>query len=123
MPLAADGYGLLPIDEVTPQDLLAGFRCGKQHLDEFLTGQALDWHRKRLGFTTVVFHRDVQGVVAYFTLANDGLPLTTAEQLELDVDRPLSAYPAVKLGRLAVSEVLQGQGIPPRQNSCRCAGI
>ena len=70
-----------------------------------------DWHRKRLGFTTVVFHRDVQGVVAYFTLANDALPLTTAEQLELDVDIPLSAYPAVKLGRLAVSAALQGQGI------------
>jgi len=43
MPLAADGYGLLPIDEVTGEDLLIGFHCGKQHLDEFLSGQALDW--------------------------------------------------------------------------------
>lgn len=59
----------------------------------------------------MVFHRDVPGVVAYFTLANDALRLTSSEQLELDLDIDLSAYPAVKLGRLAVSTALQGQGV------------
>ncbi len=109
MPLTEDGYGLLPVIDVDPA-LLEGFRCGKTHLDTFLI-QAGDLHRARLGLTTVAFHRDVQGVVGYFTLANDALPLTTSEQLELNVDIVLKAYPAVKLGRLAVAEHLQGQGL------------
>lgn len=109
MPLPEDGYGLLPVIDVAPA-LLEAFRCGKEHLDSFLV-QSPDFHRARLGLTTVVFHRDVQGVIGYFTLANDALPLTTSEQMELNVDVVLKAYPAVKLGRLAVAQPLQGQGI------------
>ena len=112
MPLAADGYGLLPVVEVSPE-ALAGFDCGKPHLNEFLVN-APNFHRDRLGLTSVVFHRDLAGrVIGYFTLANDSLPLTTSEQGELGLHDTvvLKAYPAVKLGRLAVASDLQGQGI------------
>jgi hypothetical protein len=82
MPLARDGYGLLPVVEVSPE-ALAGFDCGKPHLNEFLVN-APTFHRDRLGLTSVVFHRDLAGrVIGYFTLANDSLPLTTSEQGEL----------------------------------------
>lgn len=52
-------------------------------------------------------------MIGYFTLANDSLPLTTSEQGELGLYDTvvLKAYPAVKLGRLAVASDLQGQGI------------
>lgn len=109
MKLAADGYGLLPVTEVDPS-LLAEFRCGKPHLDEFLV-KAPEFHRDRLGLTTVAFHRDELGVVGYFTLANDALPLTSSEQFELNVNDRLKAYPAVKLGRLAVSSRVQRRGV------------
>jgi GNAT superfamily N-acetyltransferase len=112
MALAVDGFGLLPVTEVAPQ-LLAEFRCGKDHLDTFLT-EAAHFHQDRLGLTAVVFHRDLPNrVVGYFTLANDALPLTTSEQGELGLhdEVNLNAYPAVKLGRLAVAQELQGQGI------------
>lgn len=109
MTLAADGYGLLPVTEVDPL-LLAEFYCGKQHLNDFLV-KAPDFHRDRLGLTTVAFHKDYSGIVGYFTLANDALPLTTSEQFDLNVNAPLKAYPAVKLGRLAVSERLHRQGV------------
>ncbi len=108
MPLVQDGYGLLKATEV-PVEVLKAFRCGKDHLDTFLV-QSPSLHADRLGLTTVVFHRDVDGVVGYFTLANDSLALTYDEQLALNVD-VLKAYPAVKLGRLAVSVSLQGQGV------------
>lgn len=112
MPLPKDGYGLLPIVNVEPA-LLAEFCCGKQHLDEFLIheNKARHFHRSRMGLTTVAFHRDHAGVIGYFTLANDALPLTTSEQMELEVDIELKAYPAVKLGRLAIAQNLQGRGI------------
>lgn len=108
MPLAQDGYGLLKVREVSA-DVLQAFRCGKQHLDTFLVNSP-GVQPDRLDITSVVFHRDVVGVVGYFTLSNDSLPLTYNEQMMLNVGE-LKSYPAVKLGRLAVSEQLQGQGV------------
>lgn len=113
MPLAEEGYGLLPVVEVSPE-ALAGFDCGKPHLNEFLVDAASHFHRDRLGLTSVVFHRDLAGrVIGYFTLANDSLPLTTSEQGELGLHDVvvLKAYPAVKLGRIAVASDLHGQGV------------
>lgn len=113
MALHPDRYGLLPVVDVEPA-LLAAFHCGKEHLDAFLTQTAPNLHRDRLGLTTVAFHVDVPGrVVGYFTLSNDGLPLTTSEQLELGLSEQvaLSSFPSVKLGRLAVNQQLQGQGV------------
>jgi hypothetical protein len=79
MPLPQDGYGLLPVVDVAPE-LLAAFRCGKAHLDDFLV-QAPAFHQSRLGLTTVVLHPDVSAqIVGYITIANDALPLTTTEQ-------------------------------------------
>ncbi|MBK1714634.1 GNAT family N-acetyltransferase [Rubrivivax gelatinosus] len=112
MALAGNGYGLLPVVEVAHQ-VLAAFDCGKPHLNAFLQESA-QLHRERLGLTTVVFHRDVpERVVGYFTLSNDALPLTTSEvgELGLQDSVQLSAYPAVKLGRLAVTSDLQGCGV------------
>lgn len=112
MALREDGYGLLPVVKVDPS-LLAAFRCGKEHLDRFLIQSAI-LHSDRLGLTTVAFHEDVPAyVIGYFTLANDGLPLTTSEQGELGLleDVQLGSFPAVKIGRLAVAVNLQGQGI------------
>lgn len=112
MPLAEGGFGLLPVTEVAPE-LLAAFHCGKGHLDTVLAGRA-GMHEDRLGLTTVVFHRDVHdAVVGYFTLANDAIPLNTSEQAELGLrdEVVLTAFPGVKLGRFAVSQDLQGQGV------------
>ena len=112
MPLAENGFGLLPVTEVAPE-LLAAFRCGKDHLDAFLAN-SVGMHEDRLGLTTVVFHRDVQdAVVGYFTLANDAVPLNTSEQAELGLrdDVALTAFPGVKIGRFAVAQNLQGQGV------------
>lgn len=112
MPLAEDGYGLLPVIQVSTGSL-TGFDCGKPHLNDFLVN-ATGFHRERLGLTSVVFHRDLAGcVVGYFTLSNDSLPLTTSEQGELGMHDTvfLKSYPAVKLGRLAIASSLQGQGI------------
>lgn len=110
--LASEGYGYLPIPEVD-QIALESFTCGKPHLDGFLAGSALELHTHRLGFTSVVFHQDFDGPVGYFTLQNDGVPLEASEKMELGYADYISlpAFPAVKIGRLAVHEMLQGQGV------------
>lgn len=112
MPLRGEGFGLLSVDKVEPE-LLKRFGCGKPHLNKFLT-ESVSWHQDRLGLTTVVFHEDVPNqVVGYFTLANDGLPLRDSEIEELGLkDRyPVTSFPAVKIGRLAISEDFQRGGV------------
>lgn len=111
--LAADGYGLLPINEVDAQSL-ENFDCGKPRLNEFLFTTSRPSHEHRLGLTSIVFHSDVQGPVGYFTLSNDGIPLSPFEFGELgtnDENLQLSAFPAVKIGRLAVHHDHQGDGV------------
>ncbi|MBS0352365.1 MAG: GNAT family N-acetyltransferase [Proteobacteria bacterium] len=110
--LPEEGYGYLPITEVEPATLGA-FACGKPRLDEFLTTQARVLHEARLGFTNVVFHQQFEGPVGYFTLANDAIKLNTSEKFDLGVDEyvELAAFPAVKVGRLAVHQDLQRMGV------------
>lgn len=112
MPLGDKGYGLMPVVEVA-HALLEHFDCGKEHLNRFLLDAEAS-HADRLGFTTVAFHESCPGrVIGYFTLANDGLPLTTSEQGELGLcgDVSLASFPAVKVCRLAVAKDLQRQGV------------
>lgn len=113
MALREGAFGLVAVAEVDPK-FLEAFRCGKPHLDTFLATSSVEMHTARLGLTTVVFHDDVPGaVVGYFTLSNDGIPLTANEQFELGLSdhTTLTSYPAVKLGRLAVAENLQRRGV------------
>jgi hypothetical protein len=89
--------------------ILGAFSCGKPRLDEFLTAHALALHEARLGFTNVVFHQQFEGPLGYFTLANDAIKLNDSEKFELGFGEhiELAAFPAVKIGRLAVHQDLQ----------------
>jgi GNAT superfamily N-acetyltransferase len=111
--LGSDGYGLLPLPEVKSEHIQA-FDCGTAHLNEFLRDSASALHAYRLGYTSVVFHGDYEGPVGYFTLCNDAIPLSSSEMFEMDIDEAeiqLKAFPAVKIGRLAVASDLQSKGV------------
>lgn len=109
--LPSDGYGLLPVTEISPA-LLERFTCGKPRLDAFLQDRATFFHRERLGFTWVVMHEQCADVVAYFTLSNDSLTLTSSEEDELGLSdhAELPRFPAVNIGRLAVAAVFHKTG-------------
>lgn len=113
MGLPLDGYGLLPVT-ATPPSLLNRFDCGKTHLNDFLTDKAPFFHRARLGLTSVVMHSQAYNeVLGYFTLNNDAIKLMASEEFDLGLeDKPgLSHFPAIKIGRLAVTKNYQGNGI------------
>lgn len=113
--LSPGGYGLLAVTDLDP-DLLSTFRCGNARLDSFLTDSAAFFHRERLGFCWVVMHRDWPEPVGYFTLNNDGVQLSTSEEVNLGLsDSPdLPRFPAVNIGRLAVAAEFQRQGVSDR---------
>lgn len=112
MSLPEEFYGFIPIDEVDGS-ALSGFSCGKPRLDSFLTDTALGYHKARLGFSKVVFHRDVSEPLGFFTLANASVQLNASEIFELgfDVDVRLSSFPAINIGRFAVHKDWHGQGV------------
>jgi predicted GNAT family N-acyltransferase len=109
---SAQGYGLLPITEVA-LDLVSNFSCGKPRLDAFLHKKAQFFHSERLGFTWVVFHESSDVILAYFTLSNDALTLTSSEEEELGLNdhADLQRFPAVNLGRLAVATPFHKTGV------------
>lgn len=113
--LSRDGYGLLPVTELSVA-LLGSFSCGKPRLDEFLRETAVFYHRERLGFTWVVVHEQCTDVLAYFTLGNDTLKLTSSEEADLSLSdyAGLSHFPAVRMGRLAVATPYQKTGVSHR---------
>lgn len=110
--LGSAGFGLLPVTEVHP-GLLHDFHCGKPHLDSFLQDSAPLFHKERLGYVWVVMHADVATPVAYFTLNNDALELTTSEETNLGLQDhvKLTRFPAVNIGRLAVDHKFHGTGV------------
>lgn len=112
MPFAREGYGLLPIPQVSAE-ALEQFSCGKQNLDEFVRLHAANMHARRFAFTNLVFHEDYKGALAYFTLVNDEIPLNESEKLDLGEAEhiTLDKFPAVKIARLAVCAGQQSQGV------------
>lgn len=110
--LPSNGYGLLPVTEIS-SSLLEDFTCGKPRLDAFLQNKSVFFHHERLGFTWVVVHEQLADAVAYFTLSNDALTLTSAEEnaLGLSDHAELQRFPAVNIGRLAVATKFHKTGV------------
>lgn len=100
------------IAEVDPEDLRK-FICGSPSLDEFLHDQALEYGLAGLTQTTVVYLEGEAYPAAYFSLSADHLKLSDMEIFELGLESqvPITAFPAVKITRLAVSASLQSRGV------------
>jgi predicted GNAT family N-acyltransferase len=96
----------------------AGFDCGDNDLNEFLLEDALPHQKALLAVTYLVKHGD--DIAAYFSVLNDKIAVEQfpsksqfrkLQKLIPHRKRGYKSYPAVKLGRLAVSAVLKKQGL------------
>lgn len=92
------------------------FDCGDTDLNGFLYDDATYYQRQLLANTFVL--EDEQQTIAYFCLLNDKISQTTiAKNLwrkirkTLPHEKHLGSYPAVKIGRLAVSIQYKGKGL------------
>lgn len=98
---------------------MAGFSCGDKDLDDFFTNDCFGYSRQLLG-KSYCYKLDVDPskVVCAFTLANAGIrvdDLPNARKKKIEVDIPhaksLKDYPAVLIGRLAVSQDFRSRHI------------
>jgi predicted GNAT family N-acyltransferase len=88
----------------------AAFSCGNEQLDRYLHSTATQDKKRNIAIPYVVFDRDRQKIVGYYTLSMSGINL---EHLPSSVVKKLPKYPIVGvtlLGRLAVADDYKGYG-------------
>ncbi len=86
------------------------FSCGSAQLDRYLQEQVTQDVRRRVA-TCFVALTDERRIAGYYTLASASVPLS---DLPTETARKLPRYPTVptvRLGRLAVDQNFEGQGL------------
>ena len=87
------------------------FSCGNDTLDRYLQTQARQDMQRNLAQVYVLTEADEQTIQGYYSLSNSSLQLS---ELPEELSRRLPRYPKIPvtlLGRLAVDNRYQGQGI------------
>ncbi len=96
------------------------FDCRDDDLNDFLLNEARLYRNALLSVTYVVEKKDSGDILAYFSLSNDKVSISDFEN-KTDFNRfrkhrfvnekRLRSYPAIKIGRLAISKEMQSQSI------------
>ena len=104
--------------DLTPDSNLELFKCAEGDLNEFLIDEAKDYQTEMLAKTYLLIHRESGDIAAYNSLLNDVIRLNETEKSvrnrinrKIPFSKQRNHYPAVKVGRLAVSEKYIGQGV------------
>ncbi|MBI2431856.1 MAG: GNAT family N-acetyltransferase [Candidatus Hydrogenedentes bacterium] len=86
------------------------FCCGQLQLDSYITDYAGQHARKNVGRTFVAVRPGQKVVLGYYTLASSSVAF---EHLPEQLKRKLPRYPlpVALLGKLAVDQKVQGQGL------------
>ncbi len=99
-------------------NLPSDFDCGDSDLNDFLRNDALNYQQELLAVSYLLI--DDGQLVAFFSLLNDRISITDVEskrkwaKLFRDImpkGKRFKSYPAMKIGRLGVSERYKGAGI------------
>ncbi|MBD5261428.1 MAG: GNAT family N-acetyltransferase [Bacteroides sp.] len=95
---------------------LSGFDCGDEDLNDFLVEDAKGFLDKRIATSYIL--KDNDNIVAYFCLLNDKISrqdVTNSQWKKIKGAFPerkqFGSYPAVKIGRFAVSSKYKGRNI------------
>jgi hypothetical protein len=95
---------------------LSGFTCGRSDIDDFLKDDALNYQNQKLAATYLI-HSKEEVIVGYFSILNDSLGVRSIATNErnrfnrrLPNNKRINQYPAIKIGRVGVSEELHGTG-------------
>lgn len=113
--MALQDFEFIPLTENTE---IFPFDCGEEDLNAFLLEDAKKYLHDLLAVTYLFIDPNAKKTVAYFSLLNDKISLVPEEQKRWNkLNRKISNakrrrnYPAVKIGRLAVSRDYSGMCI------------
>ncbi|GLU44118.1 N-acetyltransferase [Allomuricauda sp. NBRC 101325] len=88
------------------------FSCGKEMLDQYLHKQANQDIKRKLAACFVIKEAPTNLNKGYYTLSNNSIPLNLVpNEIQKKLPRYYKAIPTTLLGRLAIDQKFQGQGI------------
>lgn len=100
-------------------DKIESFDCGDEDLNDFLLHQSSLFHAEKLAVNYTLENRENNDVLAFFSLSNDKIAVNDFESKNkynrfsrrFSNRKRLKSYPAVKICRLGVSNIMKGQRI------------
>lgn len=101
-------------------DTISAFDCNDEDLNDFIINEASLYRNALLSVTYVVEDKTSKDVLAYFSLSNDKISISDFESKtefnrfrkhKFVNEKRLRSYPAIKIGRLAISKNAQNQSI------------
>lgn len=97
---------------------IKSFDCGDADLNDFLISNAINYYKSMMALTYLLEDNETDKTVAYYSLLNDKIIFDPDEKrlwnrLNRNVanSKRRKEYPAVKIGRLAISKDYAGQQI------------
>lgn len=108
------------VEQLKDSDDIETFDCGDADLNEYIQKEASFYNKEKLAVNYVLKSNDDNRIVsAFFSLSNDKISITDFENKNrynrfskrFNNRKRLKSYPAVKIGRLGVSETVKGNRI------------
>lgn len=88
------------------------FDCGKELLNNYLKNQAGQDVKRKLSACFVLIEKEIKRIQGYYTLSNNSISLSSfSEQIQKKLPQSYKSIPTTLLGRLAIDNKFQGQGI------------
>ncbi|MBD2354397.1 GNAT family N-acetyltransferase [Tolypothrix sp. FACHB-123] len=108
--MAAPTFGYA-IETLNTQHDRSGFNCGIESLDRYLLQQAGQDLRRRVAAPFILQDLDNQRIAGYYTLCATAINLQDLPPQQVKKLPRYPVIPATLLGRLAIDERYQGQGL------------
>ena len=90
----------------------SNFSCGKEMLDIYIHNQANQDVKRKLSACFVINEKETNLIKGYYTLSNNSIPSKfVPNQIQKKLPRSYESIPTTLLGRLAIDNRFQGQGI------------
>lgn len=110
-------FDLCQVRKLKEGEVIKSFNCGDKELNDFLINKA-DKYKKSLLSVSYVLEKE-NCPIAYFSLSNDSLSHERFDKQSsfnrlnrnIDNDKRMRQYPAVKIGRFAVAEIYKQMGV------------
>ncbi|GHV84328.1 N-acetyltransferase [Spirochaetia bacterium] len=104
-----NGTDYFHMEQLTPGDSLVDFSCSLEEYTEYLTEDALRSQKDHIALTWLLWDRTTGGIAAYMSLIADAIKLSVSEKELHNLNYPFKTIPAMKIAKLAVSQVSQSK--------------
>ncbi len=115
--MVAESIRIRRLDE---NDIVVGFDCGDDDLNDFISHDANLYYRARIATSYVLENTESNDIIGYFSLAHDKISLTDFPSNSaynrfrkkfFARGKMFKSYPAIKICRLATDSKYRGKGI------------